>query len=233
MRLNNMAVSANKSSAAEALWAHLRTCFKRRFIRESIHARRWSPSLRAVSGIQTVGELMTRLISSDDLSVRKKIAAVVIIGLLLIAACAPGLAVLLDPIRSTTPPWYTVTLLDRIPLNGEPKWFPVMVSRSDAWENHPAQPVGSVYLRRLPDTGEVVALSSLSPWLGCQVEYDDEQVCFRYPCHCEEYDLDGRRVGANPAPRDLDALDVVVHDNKVLVNWQEFRLGTTEKIAIE
>jgi len=43
---------------AGGLRPHLRTCFKRRPVGESSLARRWLPSMRAVSGIQTVGGQM-------------------------------------------------------------------------------------------------------------------------------------------------------------------------------
>jgi len=40
-------------------------------------------------------------------------------------------------------------------------------------------------------------------------------------------------MGSNPAPRGLDALQVAIQDDKVLVKWQLFRVGIADKIPAE
>ncbi len=164
---------------------------------------------------------MTTFNTSEAQCLRRKIAAVAIIALVLIAVGTPGVAVLLDPLKHTTAPWQVVTTLDRIPSDGTPKLFPVTRSQRDAWASRPTQTLGSVYLRRLPDSEQIVAIGAVSPWLGCPIEYLDEFKCFRCPCHHhEDYDLEGHRIGASPAPRDLDTLEIAVRDDEVLVKWQ-------------
>jgi Rieske Fe-S protein len=168
------------------------------------------------------GELMAKHNSSAVCRSRKKIVAALVIGLLLVAVVSPGVAVFLGPLGTTEPPWFVVASLDRVLSSGEPELFLVTPSQQDAWQKHEAEPIGAVYLRRLPESGQIVALDAVSPWLGCLLKYDVGRRCFFCTCHChEDFDLDGRCLGSNPSPRDLDSLDVKVEGGDVIVRWHE------------
>ena len=151
----------------------------------------------------------------------KSLAATILVTLLL-AVTLPCVAVLFHPMttKSPRPPWLLVTTLDTLPKDGEPELFHVSVANRDAWERRPNKPVGSIYLRRRPDSETVVALSTRSPWLGCLIEYDEQRSLFRCSCHHEDYDLDGRRIDPSPAPRDLDRMRVSLRGNEIWVKWQ-------------
>ena len=63
-----------------------------------------------------------------------------------------------------------VTTLDSIPNDGLPRKFPIIASRTDAWNKFPDAPIGAIYLRR---TGEkkVEALNVVCPHAGCFVDF--------------------------------------------------------------
>ena len=82
---------------------------------------------------------------------------------------------------------------------------------------------------RLED-GEIRALSSKDPHLGCAVpwrpdfEWDGETGFFRNPCRGETYDIAGRRV-FGPAPRDLDRFGVEIENGRVVVDLGDVTRG--------
>ena len=63
-----------------------------------------------------------------------------------------------------------VTSLASLPDNGRPQIFTVYDDVVDAWNKFANQPVGRVFLRRLPD-GSVTAFNVRCPHLGCAVDY--------------------------------------------------------------
>ncbi len=162
-------------------------------------------------------------------------AAFVLGGLIALVAPIAGLVVFLDPLRrkSGNHEPVLVASLGSLPENGEPRKFPVLATKVDAWNRSPNVPVGAVYLQRLKD-GRVRALNVVCPHAGCFVDFRPAQSCFHCPCHNSSFQLDGRVLDPkSPSPRALDELTVEVREGgQIFVTFQNFRPGEREKIPV-
>jgi Rieske Fe-S protein len=79
--------------------------------------------------------------------------------------------------------------------------------------------------------GGVEVFSSICPHLGCSVDFRAAQRDFFCPCHTSTFDLQGRRLNRIP-PRNMDALEVRVEQDRIWIRYQRFRGGIPEKVAI-
>ncbi len=158
--------------------------------------------------------------------------SVLIGGLITLVPIAAGTRVLLDPLRrkSNNGAAIRVTSLDALPPDGVPRKFPVIATRTDAW-NKSTAPIGAVYLRRTAE-GAVTALNVVCPHAGCFVDYVAEKSCYLCPCHNSTFKTDGAINDAkSPSARALDALEVEVRGGKeIWVKFQNFKAGHAEKI---
>ncbi len=122
----------------------------------------------------------------------------------------PALAFLTDPRNRSARQsgMRTVARLSELQI-GVPKEFVIRETSRDAWNIHPDNIVGRVWLLRKPGD-EIEALTNICPHLGCSV--DHTETGFLCPCHGGQFDNDGKRVqpahGSNPAPRDMDKLPI-------------------------
>ena len=80
-------------------------------------------------------------------------------------------------------------------------------------------------------TNEVTVYSPICTHLGCGFRWDRSARRFKCPCHGSEYDPEGKVV-AGPAPRPLDRLPVKVENGHLLVQYKEFKSGTTRQIEL-
>ena len=80
-------------------------------------------------------------------------------------------------------------------------------------------------------TNEVTVYSPICTHLGCGFRWDVGARRFKCPCHGSEFDPDGKVV-AGPAPRPLDRLPVKVENGHLLVQYKEFKSGTTRQIEL-
>ncbi len=78
---------------------------------------------------------------------------------------------------------------------------------------------------------EMVVFSPICPHLGCHYDWHPEQKNFICPCHGSVFSIDGKVLGG-PAPRPLDTFSGKIEDGILYVQWQEFRVGVSEKIAV-
>jgi menaquinol-cytochrome c reductase iron-sulfur subunit len=164
-------------------------------------------------------------------------------GVLLTLPTAAGLAFFLDPLlrkrgtsggavgRRDAEGFLPVTPLAAIPADGRPQIFTVYDDAVDAWNKFANQPVGRVFLRRLPD-GSVTAFNVRCPHLGCAVDYRPAQNDYLCPCHMSAFGLGGQKKNEIP-PRDLDSLEVKVKDkSEVWVRYEVFKAGTPDRIVV-
>jgi len=178
----------------------------------------------------------------DRRSFMTKAAAVVIGGFVGLVPLGAGLFTLLDPIfrKSRDSASLKIAPLDALPADGVPRRFPVIDDRVDAWSGYPAQPIGAVYLRRMPETGEVYAFNAVCPHLGCSVEFNrtaSEEGLFKCPCHNSDFLVDGDRVDpkTSPSPRGLDSLEIdqdKLAAGEIWVEFMNFKTGQHEKVPI-
>lgn len=161
-----------------------------------------------------------------------------VLGLVALApSLVSGLAAFLSPMRAKQKGGMLVrvTTLDNLPQDGTPRKFPIVAEKRNGWTLS-REPVGAVYLRRLPD-GKIQALHVLCPHAGCAIEFraapgHPQGGEFFCPCHGARFDLDGRRLDVNSrSPRDMDTLEAE-HRNghEVWVEFQNFQLGTAQKL---
>lgn len=165
----------------------------------------------------------------------KQAAAVGIGGAIGLIPLAAGTAVLLDPLRrkALAGTMMFITALDTLPADGTPRKFPILASRTDAWNKFPNAPVGAIYLRRTGER-EVQALNVVCPHAGCFVDFRGPQKDFYCPCHNSAFGLNGEISDAkSPSPRGLDTLSVEVrYGNEVWVKFENFQTGHKEKIPV-
>lgn len=144
-----------------------------------------------------------------------------------------GLLVLLDPLKRKSAAGIKVRVasLNGLPNDMIPRKFPVVGSRTDAWNQYAETPLGAVYLRR---TGEktVQAFNGVCPHAGCFVDFRLASKDYLCPCHNSAFGLDGRVSDPrSPSPRSLDELQVeILNDSEIWVYFQNFRSGTSAKI---
>lgn len=159
--------------------------------------------------------------------------ALAVSGLISLVPAAAGLVAFLDPLfrRGRGAREVPVAPVAAVPDDGVPRQFPVIADRQDAWNYFPAQPIGAVFLRRIPGTEQVQALNATCPHAGCMVAYQPAADSFRCPCHSSRFKPDGSRILPCVSPRDLDSLETEVRDGVVWVKYQDFYTGKAQKIA--
>ena len=161
-----------------------------------------------------------------------KAGAVIIGAVTLVVPAVSGLLLLLSPLRRRAQAGDTVrvTSLPALPQDGQPRKFPVLAERVDAWNRTPNVPVGAVYLRR---TGprEVRAFNVACPHAGCFVDFQPAQDHYHCPCHNSSFSLDGKILDPkSPSPRGLDELAVELRGDEIWVKFQNFRAGVKDRI---
>jgi menaquinol-cytochrome c reductase iron-sulfur subunit len=77
----------------------------------------------------------------------------------------------------------------------------------------------------------VVAYSSNCTHLGCGYRWVAAQQRFACPCHGSYFDINGA-VLSGPAPRPLDTLPTRVENNRLLVQYEVFQVGSAEKVRV-
>ncbi|MDP6118437.1 MAG: Rieske (2Fe-2S) protein [Planctomycetota bacterium] len=163
----------------------------------------------------------------------KKLAAVVIGGIVSLVAPVAGLFVFFDPLRKRHRKggdFIRVISLDTLPADGTPRRFTLVADRIDAWNKYTNVFIGAVFLRRTSEA-EIEAFNVSCPHLGCTIDHRGED--FFCPCHDSSFALDGSISGPkSSSPRDMDALQVEVREGVVWVKFQNFRTGTEQPIPI-
>jgi nitrite reductase/ring-hydroxylating ferredoxin subunit len=140
-------------------------------------------------------------------------------------------------LRAAAAPFRRVVALAELEV-GEPRKVPVPDIPAGSWALPPSRPLGEVWLiRRGPDA--VDACSARCPHRRGAIEFDGKQ--FVCPVHGATFDRTGRRVSvrANPAPRDMDPLEVrhvadpATNQVAIEVRYQEFAPGVKERKVVE
>ena len=172
--------------------------------------------------------------ATDRRTFLSKTTALVLGGLVSLAAPIAALFPILDPLRRGTDRrrMVRVASLAAVPDNGDPRKFPVLDTLVDAWNRTENVPVGAVYVQRTGDN-QVRVLQTVCPHLGCSVGYSAESHGFFCPCHKSRFALDGSIADPkSPSPRAMDALEAEIRDGEVWVRFQNFRKGSPDKIPV-
>jgi Rieske Fe-S protein len=140
-------------------------------------------------------------------------AAIVTGSVAVLTPIGVGIASFLTPLfRKNKSSQVRVALLEQVPDDGLPRFFPVVGDREDAWTRYPAQRIGAVYLVRKAGDEKPTAFTAKCPHAGCFIGYTMGDDMFRCPCHTSSFKLDGTRArgDAEVAPRDMDTLPVEI-----------------------
>lgn len=68
--------------------------------------------------------------------------------------------------------------------------------------------------------------------LGCNYAFDEKADVFRCPCHTGYFNVKTGAVLGGPPPRPLDRLEVKIEDGILYAQYEDFRLGVPEKVAV-
>ena len=96
----------------------------------------------------------------------------------------------------------------------------------NAWGVADDVALGAAWVRKT-ESGELHALSSVCPHLGCAIDYEPARSVYTCPCHKSAFQIDGKKI-SGPAKRGLDRLDATVEEGRVKVTWRRFRPDVSE-----
>lgn len=152
---------------------------------------------------------------------------------------AVGIASFLTPLfRKAKTPKVRLALLEQVPDDGVPRFFPVVAQRDDAWNRYDQSRLGGVYLVRTPGSAEPYCLTAKCPHAGCFIGYTPGDDRFQCPCHTSAFLFDGQRADgdASVSPRDMDRLPVELRTvdagnaqhQEVWIEFIDFQTGHKE-----
>ena len=111
----------------------------------------------------------------------------------------------------------------------EPLSKTIQVEQVDGWRK--AFSEKTVYVTK-DGHGQLCALSSICPHLGCTVPWVSAKKEFVCPCHGAVFAPDGSRV-SGPALRGMDSLETTTTDGQLLVRFQYFRQLVSDKEVMD
>lgn len=123
--------------------------------------------------------------------------------------------------------WVSLGKIADIPTN-EPTALDYTLTVKDGWQT--SQSTKGIWAVKQSD-GQITVYSPLCPHLGCGYRWNHQDRLFKCPCHGSVYDMEGI-VQAGPAPRPLDRLPSKVENGELLVLYQEFKTGLSEKVEL-
>ncbi|GAB4564078.1 MAG: cytochrome b6-f complex iron-sulfur subunit [Haliangiales bacterium] len=97
----------------------------------------------------------------------------------------------------------------------------------NAWAVADDVTLGAAWVRKT-ESGEVEALSSICPHLGCAINFDATEGVFKCPCHKSAFEASGDKI-SGPSKRGLDPLPVTVEDERVKVTFIRYRTDQAER----
>ena len=109
---------------------------------------------------------------------------------------------------------------------GVPKLVNLTVVSRDGWIE--TNSVKSVWIVR-QSADQFTAFSGRCTHLGCAYSWQADQHQFVCPCHAGVFGIDGK-VLAGPPPRQLDPLQTRMEVGDLQVQYQDFRLGTPDRV---
>ena len=167
---------------------------------------------------------------APDRRVFLKVATCALGGGIGVAAGVPAVSYLLHPVggRTVTASTEPIDAIAVRELGLDPVRVPLRARAvRDAWSSTLDVPLGAAWIRR-DEQGEVKALSSVCPHLGCAGAFNQPAREFRCPCHDSAFAVDGQRQ-RGPSERDLDPLPLTIEKGRVLITWVRFRAGGSSR----
>lgn len=145
-----------------------------------------------------------------------------------ISLAVPIIGYIISPaFRRQEKNWVTVGKLDELPV-GEPIDLQYTETVQDGWLKKSS--TKGIWAVKHQDN-QVTVFSPICPHLGCGYRWEKTDGLFKCPCHGSIYDIDGN-VKGGPAPRPLDTLPVKVENGQLLVIYQQFKSGLSQKVEL-
>jgi menaquinol-cytochrome c reductase iron-sulfur subunit len=110
----------------------------------------------------------------------------------------------------------------------EPVMRTIQIEQVDGWRKAISEK--AVYITK-DKQGQLRALTSICPHLGCTVPWNKQKNQFICPCHGATFAPDGARVGG-PSLRGMDTLETSEQDGQLQVRFQYFRQLVSDKEVI-
>lgn len=147
-------------------------------------------------------------------------------------SAAPAVAFLTHPLRTPTtsgsdaflPVGKLAQFTGAVPVKVD-----LYSDKIDAWNRVVDVKIGSAWVWKRE--GELVAMSTVCPHLGCAIDYDAENQKFLCPCHDSYFSLDGA-VETGPSPRGMDSLEVQTEGDLVAIRYERFKQGVDTKESV-
>ena len=140
-----------------------------------------------------------------------------VIALIVVPFAVASSAFVFTPVRAgAQSPWIWVADVSKLPEDGTPVRVAALERHRDAWTWQPERNLGYVFLRRVPGTRNVVALSDITRY-GTRIGYNDASRQFDDPCLIDwHFDLDGQCL-PDPDRSGLLKLEVQIRDGSVYI----------------
>ena len=146
--------------------------------------------------------------------------------LIALALGIPLIGVLIGPsTRVKKPPWAKVEDITSLAVD-QPVNFKFPLKTEDAYLRETT--IHDVWVIK-HSSSEVTVYSPICPHLGCHYDWHADGNEFICPCHGSVYSMTGKVLGG-PAPRPLDTLSWKLEGNILSVEWETFKVGTSQKI---
>lgn len=114
--------------------------------------------------------------------------------------------------------------------NNIPKKVVISSFKVDAWNRFDNIVLGATWLVK-QNNGEIVAMSTICPHLGCGIDWDSKKNLFVCPCHNSVFDIKGKLV-SGPAPRSMDTLETKIEEDGIYVKYIKLRLSIHKKVKV-
>jgi Rieske Fe-S protein len=174
---------------------------------------------------------------ADDPDRRKflTVATCAIGGGVGLAAAAPALRLLVDPLGKTTVTSprepFDLGPAERFVLDAPPHKIELVAPLlKDGWAAARDVLIGAAFVRRTgPNPGDIDARSAICPHLGCAVSFDAGQQNYLCPCHDSRFAISGAKL-SGPSERGLDDLPIQLSgDGRLKLTWVRYRTGSRTK----
>jgi Rieske Fe-S protein len=159
----------------------------------------------------------------------------VVLAVIALLVAIPAVGFFLAPLRrkpgtsGAGAPFVDLAPVAQLPV-GEWRLLPLEFVQADGWRRTTVR--HSVWVRRNSTADEdFTVLSSICPHLGCPINWNPGQGQFLCPCHGGHFAADGRRI-AGPPPRGMDPLEFDVRGGRLWVRWQDFKIGSAERVPV-
>lgn len=168
--------------------------------------------------------------SEDATTTRRgffKVAIGIIAGLNGLVLGLPFLKTLMSSSPKRKTEWSRLGDVGSLP-QGKPVEMKFEARIEDAYQT--GNDLNSVWaVKHAPD--RVTVFSPICPHLGCHYLWKPKSSRFECPCHASVFAADGK-VLYGPAPRPLDTLPGKIEKGVLFIQWERFKVGTPEKIAV-